>query len=327
MNTRTADYIIAIAEEGNLSLAAKRLGVSQPTLSAFLSQLENELGVDMFIREKKHLIPTSAGKIYIKASRQILGVKEQTYQAILRLTHKPVETITIGATPLRGSIMVAQIFPKFNRRFPYIKVEIREAYTKELWRLAENNEVSYSLGSVYDSELPGLDTITISKEEVIVGVPAFHPLAPLAGSDSKNLVSLPIEAFADSPFVLLAPGTTVRKITDHIFSSVGIRPTVIFETNNNLVLSSMIRQGAGVGLLPRSAMIDSCPEVVYFSLKPRYYLNLAIVTAKGRKLTEAERYFAYLIIRQDTNNPLYIPDNNAYARSIVQEFGSQEVVD
>ena len=103
MNIKTLSYLVAIAETGTLSGAGKKLGISQPTLSAFLSNLECELGIDLFVRNKKQMIPTPAGRIYLDASRKILAVQEQTLQSIHQLSVKPTETIRIGVTPLRGS--------------------------------------------------------------------------------------------------------------------------------------------------------------------------------------------------------------------------------
>ena len=133
MDIRELTYITAIAEEGSLSAAGKRLKVSQPTLSVFLSKLENSLGVDLFFREKKRLVPTPAGNIYLNAARKIISVHDQTYQSIHHLTHELTESINVGATPLRGSIMIAQIFPTFSKRFPDVKINIVESYMQELW--------------------------------------------------------------------------------------------------------------------------------------------------------------------------------------------------
>lgn len=325
MNLKTMRYIIEIADAGNISMAGRKLGVSQPTLSTFLTNLENQLGMDLFIREKKRLTLTPAGKIYTDAARKILQTEEQTRQTIYRLTHQTTDTITIGATPLRGSIAVAQIFPLFSKRFPHVKIQIQEAYTEELQRLVRTGAVNYALGSCYDTEIPDLDYIITSKEEVVLGVPAFHRLAPLAaGSSSDNLVTIDIRQFSDSPFVMMSRGTTVRTISDNILSKAGLIPTIVFETNNNLVLSYMIRHGAGIGFLPCSAMAPNAEDVVYFSLQPRYYLNLGAVFAKKRILSEAERYFVYLLIRQDMENPRYIPAHNGYARNILSEFSMEK---
>lgn len=316
-------YITAIAEAGSLSGAAKRLGVSQPTLSVFLSRLETELGTDLFYREKKKLILTPAGRIYLDAARKILQVKDQTYQTIYQLTHEQQEEIIVGATPLRGSIMVATVFARFSRRFPGVKVAIRESYMSELRDLVRQGKVTYALGSCYDSEDPEFDYIIISKEEMVIGVPSFHRLAARGLSAEgypDTLLPISVAEIADTPFVLLSAGTTVRAISDNIFAKEGIYPTVVFETNNNLVLSNMIRQGTGAGFLPKSAMVRDAEDIVYFSISPRYYLNLSIILAKNKVLTQAERYLAYLVIGQDKDNPLYTPALNAYARELWNEF-------
>ncbi len=322
MNTKNLQYFTAIAKEQSLSGAARFLGVSQPTLSVFLSDLEQDLNIDLFVRNKKKLFLTPAGRIYLDAAEKILQLQDQTIQTIHRMTHDPIQSIIVGATPLRGSIMVAQVFPQFSRLYPNVRLEIKEAYMSDLRSHVKNGLVSFSLGSCYDSDDPDFDFITVSKEEVILAVPAFHPLAALAAPPGEKLSSVEIRQLADTPFVLLSPGTTIRAISNNIFSTAGIRPTVVFESNNNLVVFNMIRQGAGAGFLPRSSMSDTASDIVYFSLSPKYYLSLSIIVQKNRQLTQAERYLAYLVIQKDKNNPLYIPSLNQYARTIFNEFHS-----
>mgnify|MGYP002240044100 CR=1 FL=1 len=121
MNTRQLTYVLSIAETGNLSAAAKELGVSQPALSKYLAELEDELGTELFLRYKKQLYPTAAGKIYLEAATRIIGVKEQTYQIISELSNGYQKTLHIGVTPLRGSIAIAQIFNQFHRQLPQCK--------------------------------------------------------------------------------------------------------------------------------------------------------------------------------------------------------------
>ena len=325
MNTKSFTYIKTIAEEGSLSQAGRKLGISQPTLSVFLSKLESELGVDLFLREKKTLLPTPAGKIYLDAAERILRVKNLTSQTIHRLCHETTETITIGATPLRGSIVLAQIFPKFNQRYPNVKLEIKEAYTQELNELSRNRKVNFSLVSCFDTETPELDYIVISREEVVIGVPSFHPLAAQAAAPGQPLNFLSIGEIIDTPFVMMEQGTTIRSIADYVFAKENLKPTIAFETNNNLVLSNMIRQGAGAGFLPRSAMAADAQDVVYFSFRPRYYLNLAIAVSNVRDMSEAERYLAYLVIKKDSSDPRYASALNQYAKEIIREFEMEDM--
>ena len=323
MNTKGLLYIMTLAREKSISAAGRKLGISQPTLSVYLSRLERSLGTDLFIRDKKWLIPTPAGKIYIETASQILEAKDQTYLAIHALTHELKETIVIGATPLRGAVLVAQIFTQFSKRYPNVKIEIKECYMKDLRNHVIAGDVDFALGSCYDSEEEDVDFIMMYKEEVILSAPSFHKLASLADKNDSKLTSIEIDRLSDSPFVLMCQGTSIRAISDSIFLAAKIKPTVVFETNNNLVLSNMIRQGAGVGLIPRSSMVNSDNKIVYFSLSPRYYLGLGAIIKKGMRLSEAERYFIYLVMKQDRNNPLYTPAYSGYIREVCHEFENE----
>ena len=106
MQIKNMSYIIALAEAGTLSAAGKQLGISQPTLSVFLSNLEQELGIDLFLRDKKKLIPTPAGRIYLEAARRILATQEQTLQSIRQLTTAPPIEIP---TNFRASFALNQL--------------------------------------------------------------------------------------------------------------------------------------------------------------------------------------------------------------------------
>ena len=100
MQIKNMSYLIALAEEGTLSGAGKRLGISQPTLSVFLSGLEQELGMDLFLRDKKKLILTPAGRIYLEAAKRILATQERTLQSIRQLSATAPIELLIGVTCL-----------------------------------------------------------------------------------------------------------------------------------------------------------------------------------------------------------------------------------
>lgn len=320
MDIKEMTYVTAIAEAGNLTGAAARLGVSQPTLSVFLAHLEQELDTDLFYRENKHLYPTPAGKVYLDAAYRIIRIKERVYQSIYHQTHEYTEHITIGATPFRGSIMLGKIFHAFNNRYPQVKVDIHEGYLRILKEMVRTGRLHFALGSCYDTDDPDLDYITNSREEVVLCVPAFHPLAHLAREANNGTTSIDITQFRDTPFIRLAPGTTIRTISDSIFRKAHMEPTVSFETNNNQVMFNMIREGAGIGFLPYSAMADAGDDVVYFSMNPRYYMHLGLMVSKNYELTEAEQYLIYLIIQRDSQNPLYTPALNDRAQAICRRF-------
>lgn len=324
MNVRSVEYLLAIEKTGSLSAAGRLLKVSQPTLTVFVQGLEQQLGAALFRREGRCLVPTAQGRVLLNAAREIVAVKEQTYQTIHRLTHHQSSRIVIGATPLRGSLMVAQVFPAFNRRFPDVELVIREGYTRDIKDWVQRGQVDCALSSYISSE-EGFEIIATMKEEIVAAVPGFYPMAAMARERGDALPCVDIRCFADSPFVLMAEGNTARAVYDRIMEKEGLRPTEVFETNNLLVLCRMVGQGMGVALIPASSMQKNREDTVYFSIYPRYYMHLGMLLPPGRnELSEAERYLAYLVIRSDMENPAYRRSLNVRAQQILNEFEGED---
>lgn len=327
MQIKNMSYIIALAECQTLSGAGKRLGISQPTLSVFLSDLEQELGMDLFIRDKKKLLLTPAGRIYLDAARRILATQERTLQSIRQLgTAAPVE-ICIGVTPLRGSEIASKIFSRFSSRYPLVRLRLMDGYMSHLRKMVLDGTCSFSLGTCFDTESPEFDYITLFREEVVIVVPSFHPLAlrctDTHGDPTKRLPQAEPLELSDSPFILMTPGTSIRKISDYIFAQAGFTPTVVYESGNNTVIKNMVRGGSGIGFQPRSLARLNDPDIAYLSLSPRVFLDLCIILKKGTILTESERYFIYLMMLNDMGDPYYTPDFNEAARAIWNEFHTE----
>ena len=175
MQIKNMSYLIALAEEGTLSGAGKRLGISQPTLSVFLSGLEQELGMDLFLRDKKKLILTPAGRIYLEAAKRILATQERTLQSIRQLSATAPIELLIGVTPLRGSEIASKVFSQFSSRYPSIRVSLRDGYMRELRQMVLEGVLSFSLGTCFDTESADFDYITLFREEIVVAVPAACP--------------------------------------------------------------------------------------------------------------------------------------------------------
>ncbi len=319
MDIKDMLYISEIEKAEYLSAAAKALHISQPTLSVFLARLEESLGTELFYRDKKQLIPTPAGRIYLDAARKILRIHDQTYLSIHRLRHTEQQVLRIGATPLRGASLFASIYPALSRRYPEVRLELREAYTRELLTDVLNGNLDFSFGSCAELDNPDFDYIPNWREELLLAVPVFHPLAEKGGRPGEALPVISADEIRNAAFVLLPQSATIRKLTDNYFQSNRIFPTVVYESNNNLVIRNMIRQGAGIGFLPASLAEPEETELRFFSLSPKLYLFLVQVQKKGHQPTEAERYVSYLS-RKLGKFPSYLPFNNGLTAEIDQEF-------
>lgn len=324
MNTKPLSYIITIARRGNLSSAAEELGISQPALSKYLAELEESLGTELFLRHKKHLYPTAAGNIYLDAAKRIISVKEQTYQTIAELSGGCQKTITIGVTPLRGSIAIARIFNRFHRRYPNVRLELKENYMAGLKKAILDHTVDLALGTCNDPDESAIRHTSFHEEDLILFVPSFHPLAYQASRDLTHLTAIDIRKFQDTPFLLATENSTIRHTANYIFKQHDMHPTIVYESDNNLILKHMATEGAGVTLLSRSH-VEASAKLVYFNLRPNYSVHLTLMSAHDHILTEEERYLIALNYLLEKGNPNYRFNPNQYARELLEKIDLNDI--
>ncbi|MCI8949224.1 MAG: LysR family transcriptional regulator [Lachnospiraceae bacterium] len=324
MNRRPYEYLITIAEKGSLSKAAQALGISQPTLSNFLSGTERQLGHTLFDRSGKILIPTEAGLIYLETCRRILDVMSQTYHAITSLHNQYTESFRVGVTPFRGSQVFSEVFPEFYQKFPDVRIELAEGYMETMRNGLDSGSLSMALGTILSSDMVLYEFSSQSKEELLLCVPSYHPLAEFGSDTGPFYPSIDIRSFSDTPFVMWGSQTTNSRMIKNLFHHSGFTPTIVYESNNALLLNSMLQTGIGVGFLPASFCLPK-QNRVYFSTTPPLCSLAGVFYRKGYQLSTAQRYFVYLITRLQGKNNLngktYL---NTLAKQIVNEFESKE---
>lgn len=133
MDTKYLKYVLTIARKKNMTKAAEELYVSQSSLSQYLSRLEQEIGVPLFIRAKGELLLTPAGELYVEAARKVIQIQKDLYHNIRGLNHKG--HITIGVTSQFGLRMLTEIIPAYKKVFPQVTIEITESNVPTLTRM------------------------------------------------------------------------------------------------------------------------------------------------------------------------------------------------
>ena len=296
MNIRPFEYILAIGDSKSLSSAAEKLNISQPSLSSFLRKQEEELGLKLFLRQNKQMIPTEAGLIYIHAAKKITAIRDKTVQSISAVTTPNTDNFSIGITPQRGSRLFSLLYSQFTRKFPYTAVHTKEGYMNSNLSDLKKGQLDLVLGSCADPAPREYSFLTIKKEEILLAVPREHPLATQANSvPGAPRSQIDIGTCQNLPFIMGGPETTLREITDHHLSSAGIYPTILHESNNIMLIDQMLQTGIAVGFLPSPYAIAGGP-LVYFSLSPRLFMNIGLAFRNDCELSAPERYFIFLLI-------------------------------
>ncbi len=323
MNVKSYEYLIAIEENKSLSKAAIQLGISQPALSKFLASTESYIGHQLFVKSKKSLLPTDAGKIYLEACHKIINIKHQTYASINQLSLSPEKTITLGLTPYRGAQVFSNIYPEFSDRYPYVEIKLREGYMQEIKEEVLNGTVDMVIGTVSPADERTYNFASTSYEQMCLAVPLSHPSAVNSNDSGEYFPIIDIRTLSDAPFVMWGSSTTNSKIIDEYLSRNHIIPTVVYRGNNALLVNEMLKTGVGVGFLPKS-FCKANQGRVYFSTWPPVQTFNGIFYLKGRLLSEPESYIIYLMIKysartsNNTGANLYF---NKLSRNIIKTFG------
>ncbi len=131
MNSTCQQYMIALAETGSITQAAKQLNISQPALSNWISTLENQLGLQLVIRSKQQLIFTPAGQIYLKGCYKMMQIRQRTYDQISSLMETEKGSLTVSGTPNSGALIFSAVFSLFQDKFPSIQLYFLEGYNRQ----------------------------------------------------------------------------------------------------------------------------------------------------------------------------------------------------
>ncbi|MHC5249711.1 LysR family transcriptional regulator [Enterococcus sp. LJL90] len=133
MELRSYRYFLAIAEQGNISKAAKNLNITQPTLSRQLKELEEELGVELFQREHKQLVLTEAGIFLRERAQEIIQLADKTQQEFLDQRQTLFSgKISIGCVEADNSDTLALMLEEFVEDYPQVSFEIFSSTSEEI---------------------------------------------------------------------------------------------------------------------------------------------------------------------------------------------------
>lgn len=321
MNLKQLPYILEIASTGNLSNAASNLNISQQALSKYLAQLENSLGIELFIHHKKRMYPTDAGKVYLATAQKILDIQANVKDSI-RLIDSPSKIdLDIGISPHRGTHFIAKVYPELIRKYPEVHLKTHDGYAQSLRNMLLSNTISLASTTCSTSSIPGMQVLPIHNEEILLAVPAFHKKvkhSPMASFGELPFAEL--ADFKDSSFVMPEPGTPLYDIIQPQFVNAGFLPLVSFSSANIQLSEAMIRSGVGIGMLPAYYMRPN-HEIVYYRLYKPAHMTCCILARTGYHFTEPERYLIYLLFQEYQKITCYnILWSNAL-EEIQKEFG------
>ncbi len=296
MNTRQLQYAVLLSKTLNFSQVAEQLGISQPSLSKQILALENELGVKLFDRNHSPMTLTPAGEYFITNAQELLYRQDQLLESLNKYKSGETGQITIGVTPFRSQYLMPEIIVEFRKRFPNVKVILREVSSTQLKKEALEGICDFVIINL-PIDTSALDVITLEPDTLVLAVP--NSIADKLPKVKDNILSPEDLAKADKlPFVTLGQGQELRQLFDNICLSADLYPDIAAEVVGVTTAWAMAKSGVGATLLPlqfvKNQFFDD--NLTLYTIKHSLYSRQpAIVRRKGQYLSPYAEYAIELL--------------------------------
>jgi DNA-binding transcriptional LysR family regulator len=271
------EYVLAVAEEKSFSNAAKRLYITQPSLSQGIITLENQLGVVLFDRTKVPLSLTYAGEKYVDFAMKILNIEQEMEAQMGDIRGEHSGRLIIGISLFRNSTILTHVFPIFHNLYPNVKLIVREDVNEAIVEMASNGQLDVSFINRFTP--PNLICKKIITDNVLLAVGKDHPICKQRNFNDKKYPEIDLRVFKDDFFALTSHNSNLRSISNDIFRDYGFIPKIAVETRSLELTHQFAVKNSALAIILDS-LIGLYPEeqrARYFQFNKGSYLNTLYV--------------------------------------------------
>ncbi|WP_176083376.1 LysR family transcriptional regulator [Martelella sp. HB161492] len=293
MNIKQLEVFRAVLSTGSTIAAAKNTGLSQSGVSRIVQQLEDELQLTLFLREKGRLLPTPEARTLEAEARTVLLNVERFSQLAedIRTGTSQTEFVRIGLPNSMWENFAPLMLKDYAREFPGVRVETFFETTTTIQRMIEQRAIDFGFLRHEGEISPGIGLEIVARGESVCVIPQAHRLAGYERITPDDL--------RGEPLVMLGRQREHRGILDRIFSAAAVRPDVHIETHSNSSACAYVAEGLGIAIASSFyANLYRHLPIVQRPFQPSLKQEFGIATAVGMPLSLAANGLREALKRQ-----------------------------
>ncbi len=293
---RYAEYIYKIYEEKSFTNAAKKLFISQPSLSATVKKAEEHLGFKIFDRATTPIVLTDVGRVYISSIEEVHKIERNLKNYIENMYSLNGGEITVGGASFISSFILPRIIMEFSKRYPKINISFVESNSTSLQKRLLSEEVEILIDYDFDSRL--YTAVPLIKEKILLAVPKNHPLNEVF-SDRRlttkdieegrhlrsDIPNINLSEFKDEKFVLLKNGNDMQKKGYKICADYGFVPQAVISVDQLMTSHNIASSGMGI-TFTTDTVIKATPDngnLLFYKLKSRHAERMLYIIYKTKE--------------------------------------------
>ncbi len=235
---------LEIARQGTLSQAAVVLLVTQPGLTARIQSLENELGTQLFIRGRRGMELTDAGRAFLPYAERSLSALQEGAAYLHELERGGTGELVLGAAPAVSTYVLPALLLRFTQRNPGVRLTVRTGHSEQIVEMALQREID--LGLIRDLNHPEIESRVLYQDELVLVADRGHPFA------LRDTVD--IEELSRARLIMFDRTSSYYELTSALFRTAGVAPNGVMELDNIDAAKQMVGHGLGVALLPYTSV-------------------------------------------------------------------------
>lgn len=295
MNLNHLQYFITLAKEEHYTNAAKKLSITQPSLSNAISSLEKELGTYLFEKKGRNVVLTKYGKVFLEYAEKTIDILNQGVKKVKFLTSETSGVIDLAYIYTFGMKDVSLLVNSFleEKKDKNFKFTFSDGNTLDIIDGLKNEDYDVGFCSKIENE-DDIEFIKVKKEELVLITPKNHPLAKYEEVDLIDTI--------DYKYIAFKKNSGLRPFIDKMFIEIGEKQNIIYEVEKDESLAGLVEGSFGIAIIPKIPILDHLDVNIIKIKNPQYNRNIYMAKLKNKYLSPAVDEFIKFIINKTKSN-------------------------
>lgn len=249
---RRLGLMVALADHGTVTAAARAERLTQPAFSQNLRALERHFGVPLLRRSGRRVVLTEAAELVVNYARRLGRLVDEAEAAVRDLQGMRRGSLAIGASTTPGTYLLPQLMGDFKERYPEIDLHLRIGDTREVEEWVLGGAVDFGVIGQTAAEL-GLVLTPVRRDRLVMVAPKGHPLSRARAIRSSDLSRYPL--------IVREPGSSTRETLERAMASRGLALKVLFELGSTEAILRAVSAGLGPSVVSELAVSRRMPGI------------------------------------------------------------------
>jgi DNA-binding transcriptional LysR family regulator len=313
---RQLECFLAVARLGNLSRAAAEMFLTQPTLTARLKALEEEVGDQLFVRTSRGMRLTEAGKEFVPYAERCVGSFEEGRRHLAELREASGGRLVLGASPGVGTYALPGLLERFAAAYPKVSVSVRTGHSEDILEMTLREEVQ--IGLTRAMRHPEIESLQLYEDELVLIVDPGHRFTKKGSAELAEI--------GEEQLIFFDHDSSYFEQTHALFRNAGIRELRTMEVDNIEAAKRMVEHRLGVAFLPRTAVVRSVAagNLSLISVEEIPEMSRSIVALKRRDVPSSGPVAAFLEVASTLGDK---QDRAQLSPTLATEFENLQLID